>query len=384
MRVYFALLILLVLVSPLVLGLSATKKDDFTFGWVNTTKNKIRANVENGKAPVYALYVEVVNLPSCVSLKDNKTKFIDFLEQNKEEKIWWTINSSDSCNLNLTKDNFKVVSWDNSVSLQGLMVNNLPVKNNSFLKTETPEVMIEGFTDSATFCKEMQKETKNKSTFWFWTKKEHCNTKVRINDQPWFYADDEGYFVSNKLKLEEGNNTFTVTVKDPGLNTNSVTFTIEYAPPLSEVVKKKIVDNIHYIIGALIVIFVIGWLISKSLARRREALKRKREFEDMKKRRIELRRKLNELIKKAPLVGLTQEEAIMKKNYEQELLALQEELLERPEFQRELEHIAEKTVQWAKEGVTSKEIKQRLVDMGYTQKEISIIQKKFKEKLGKD
>ncbi|MCD6414317.1 MAG: hypothetical protein J7L23_01670 [Candidatus Diapherotrites archaeon] len=369
------ILVVMLIISQSALGISATKIEGFELEGIFVTKNETTIMISNDVAPVYGLSVEVIDLPKCANLTGSQVKNIKFLGKTKVS-LSWNISSNGSCNL--TKDNFKIVSWDDSVLLQGLHVNGQLVKNNSFLKVNTPEIHIGGYTDSANFCKQMQ----NKNNASFWRDINHCNTKARINNQLWFYADDEGYFASNKIRLKEGNNTFTVEVMDPGQNTNSTSFVVEYKPTPGDWIKIRATENWYYILGLLVVLFILGKAISAIRAKHKRAVGKKKEFEDMKKRRAELRKKLSELVKKEPLVGLTHEETVMKKNYEQELLALQEELLERPEFQRELSRVAGKAVKWARSGVASKEIRQRLVEMGYTQKEIAIIQRVFKEKLG--
>lgn len=103
-------------------------------------------------------------------------------------------------------------------------------------------------------------------------------------------------------------------------------------------------------------------------------------IQKLKKRKKKLSKEVVKLREKGEMIGLSPQEAIKKESYQEELVRIEDELLENPDFLQELDARADKALTQARVGVPSKQIIQDLVKEGYTEREIETIKKFFENK----
>lgn len=338
-------------------------------------------NTNDAAPTIYNLTINFSKVPNEVTLKDSPKKKVSFMPG--VIAVDWSIESpSESITLNLT-DSFDILSWDDSVAIVGIKVNNQTISQGMTLNISTGELVISGITDNddlcqkafgSDFCQEYIQKCKNVMG--------ECvtNLKITVNGvlEDEIGADKDGGFSSKKIEVAEGLNEIKITATDPGRNTNTFSFKVRNRPTTINLIE----GYLPWIILAILAIIIIVWLVLFIRSRRKKKLEKEREYEEKKERRIELREKIAKMEQKEAYVGLNENQQAKKKSREIEEANINEELSEDPRFQKELKERAKKAVKQAGEGIPSEEIRDQMVEEGYTQEDIEIIKKEFKKLKG--
>lgn len=319
--------------------------------------------------------------PEGISTNENLTKSVYFID-DRPVAVPWKATAEVEKEYDFT-DSFEVVSWDDSVELEMTAIPST-IGNRTF--------KITGKTDDVSFCRFHQFRGK-------YSLDENCKTKVSINNEEAFFANDEGFF-SKEVEFEEGDNFFSITVTDPGDNTNSQEVKIVYDPSLFT----KFQDNMAFVVIGIVSVVMIIILIVLLIMRRsrkveqkvetvkmdietdlekkeieKEEQSKKQRLQFLKDRRKQIRAELIELTKRKAVGGATPEDITRMKAYDQELISMQDELLKSPEFQQELKRVADEVYEARMKGVSSQDIMQAL-KADYSDKEIEIVKRSFKDR----
>jgi hypothetical protein len=372
---------LLLFVSMAMAG-TAVNTEDLNLKVTSVTTTQIELTVVPNTGTIYNVTVNFTRIPEILTLKEIPLKRKAFIGSLGPEQFAWKIQSSEKNIENYDFSNpltFFDLEWDKNVALRDVKVNGKPIYPSQTTESESRNIEIIGRTDSNDFCEEafnIWPDYKEKGRL---KQDENCKPRITLNEVDKGLANDDGTFRLKNIELENGKNFFTLTVNDPGENTESINFTVSYNPPLLTSIQEALTENI--LLLALTILGVIVFLAIASLGLLARARRKKAgAFEEMKKRRIELRKQLLELAKKEANVGLSKEEQTRKKTYEQERVKLEEKLLKNDKFLKELEERAEKAVQEARQGTPSKQIRRKLFEEGYSEKEIELIKKFFSQK----
>ncbi|MCD4739564.1 hypothetical protein K8R43_00070 [archaeon] len=330
--------------------------------------------------------------PSGITLNEEKTKLVPYLGKNFTVGTSWNVEIEE--NKEYALDDAFRVEWDDSVSLEleGIEKEEIQTKNNRIELNFTVK------TDDSSFCQKMWNQgaprdwESGEFVTWanFWLKKENCNSfvdiKVNGKELAGAYADENGNVpVYIQLNLSEGTNRLEIIATDPSGNTKKEDIMVRYTPDL-------IGEYGVYIIAVGIVIFILViaviayWLSRittastlKTAFKKKAETEHKNRLEEIKSRKKWLYKSLETLKTKSVNVGLTQEEESKKRAYETELVRINDELYDHPEYLDQLKKRAVKALEDAKNGLPSKDIRKQLDVEGYSEKDVNLIKEHFKK-----
>ena len=180
------------------------------------TDVQIMVNVNPSKGVyAYNLTMSLYNLPPGITVIGDATKTFQSVMDMRQT---WTVTATEPDTYDFA-DAFKVVSWDNAVTLE---------VDKQYEETGEKITTIRGWTDSDALC-----EKHNRSGS-FWGDENNC--QVRINAEVCNVdklAESSGVF-SFECDLKEGNNTIEIKATDPGENTAETTVYRYYEKPFFE------------------------------------------------------------------------------------------------------------------------------------------------------
>lgn len=397
-RLLLGTVLLVALLTPVLAG-SAVKKEDFVIR-ASVVPGKINSWVfVKGGKPAYNVTLKFVNVPDGINLREDPVKIIPCIPPAGTEKVVWKAIVDENKSYNLTNA-IEVVSWDNSVSLSAFLIKNNETTNETIVTNES-EVLVYGKTDGEEFCEQMKRLPGQENNS-LWEREDVCRVKIIINGGEPFYANSSGLFAGKAKLTKHGINEINVTAIDAGGNTNTVILKANYTGAgIALTQSEDILLVILALFGLVIAAAVIGGLVFffiKKKPRKVEEKKEKVEFaetekkevkpskpvkelkrkpktlKELKERKAEIKKRMDELEKKDVLTTSEKEEKVRLQN---ELDEIVDKLLANDEYLFELEERAFKALVDAREGKPSKQIKEELVNEGYTPREISKIREFF-------
>ncbi|MCD4739932.1 hypothetical protein K8R43_01920 [archaeon] len=364
------LFLILLLLSGTLAG-SAVNKEEIRFkvnpqGELTTELTQLMLYVESKDVDIINLTVNFSKVPTGITLNDNQTKTISWVIGGlwQETSVNWSIEDSSPTKINASEA-FELVSWDNNVALNDLKANDKPIVDGMILHENY--VIISGMIDPQGYSDEFCSALITRG-------RKGCVNEIKINNYKPITAEKDGTFTSEKIELSKGEKQISITATDMAGNTKTASFTITYEPTVTDILEGSliwIVVGIMFIV-TLMIIFMIIRLV-------RSIRQKETKYEDIKKRRKELKERLAKMEQKAAYLGMNENQKAKKDALEIEYSTITEQLNKNQKFQKELDERAKKTVQQSKQGTPSEEIREQLVEEGYSPQEIEQIKEKFKK-----
>lgn len=289
-------LAILVLLLTAALAESALTQEDFTINIqekiISTKPQDIEARFTlTTKKEVTAFDVKIrIIPPKGVVLDSEPETTFDTLTAKKTKSWIWTVHAEKEALYDFTNA-FEIVSWDNTTKLQV----------NAPQETKNKTITITGTTDPT---QEVCIKHEFKGIF---SDKALCNTLILINGKEAGYADNNGDF-ETEHELQEGENTITITAKDPGSNTETQTLTITYTPPTTteksiETIKENWQITAAAIGASMVAISALYFWVKKGLHKTKTTV-----YQDMEQKVQESHQQVEKRLKEQQLKELFEKE----------------------------------------------------------------------------
>jgi type II secretory pathway pseudopilin PulG len=257
-----AFLVLCLLLSS-ALAASALNESNFSVGSVPNSWSFPSAGVDtpvvlqvklvSTNFPAFNVSLGVAEIPSGLKVVSELPLTVEGVVRSSESiEASVVLAASEAGSYDLS-NSFKVVSWDDSVSLSVDPVDK---------GVSARKLTVSGTTDAAALCA----SHKFKGV---WSEQENCNVRITINNEEPFYADEEGHF-SRDIELKEGVNDVRVLAMDPGGNTEENSFSVRFTPSITTLAEDNIVLVVSGILALVIVSGALFWVRSRSAKKQAE------------------------------------------------------------------------------------------------------------------
>ncbi|MCD4740009.1 hypothetical protein K8R43_02315 [archaeon] len=236
----------------------AMTAEDFSFR-ANPEGTEINVWVFVKNNPALDVTIKLDPLPDGVVLKENNTKRIPYLPPKSVVPVTWraVITNQDADLDQQLKESLQVISWDDSISLQAFLVDevNDNQTTNQTVETNKPEIMVFGKSDGTELCQTLS-ELPGEENEPRWYDSGICNARIQINDQQAVFVNDTGHFTVKAELTKTGLNQLNVTATDASGNSKTVILEAVYTgTDLPGDPSIDILSIILIILGALVVIY---------------------------------------------------------------------------------------------------------------------------------